>query len=185
LVNQQQPTEEDNAGAGLALTALAGHVRWVTWRNELRKDKATKVPYSPLNGHKAKADDPTTWGTRAEAEAAVPRLVNGAGGGIGLQLGTLGDGRAIGGIDLDTCRAADGTLEPWAAEVVSRIGSYTEVSPSGTGAKVFFTFPAVELASLRTIMGKSQGKDRGENGRAARATTCRVSSCISTVGISR
>src|SRR5208337_4316993 len=69
-------------------------------------------------------------------------------------LGVLGDGRAIGGIDLDTCRAVDGTLAPWAAEVVARIGSYTEVSPSGTGAKVFFIFSAAELASLPAFMGK-------------------------------
>jgi hypothetical protein len=44
---------------------------------------------------------------------------------------------------------------------VSRIGSYTEVSPSGTGAKVFFTFPAAELASLRAIMGKKPGEGSG------------------------
>jgi len=36
--------------------------RWAAWRTELRGDKATKVPYSP-NGGKAKADDPSTWGT--------------------------------------------------------------------------------------------------------------------------
>lgn len=157
----QRPTEEGDAGTELALTALAVHARWVTWRNELRNGKATKVPYSPRTGQRAKADDPATWGTRAEAEAAVPRVVNGTGGGIGLQLGVLGDGRAIGGIDLDTCRASDGTLEPWAADVVARIGSYTEVSPSGTGAKVFFTFSAAELASLRTIMGKKPGEGSG------------------------
>ncbi len=133
----------------------------MTWRNELRNGKPTKVPYSPRNDRKAKADDPTTWGTRAEAEAAVSRLVNGSGGGIGLQLGLLGDGRAIGGIDLDTCRAADGTLAPWAAEVVARIDSYTEFSPSGTGAKVFFLFSAAELASLRAIMGKKPGEGSG------------------------
>jgi len=158
---EQRTIEEGDAGAGLALTTLAEHVRWVTWRSELRNGKPTKVPYSPRNDSKAKADDPTTWGTRAEAEAAVPRLVNGSGGGIGLQLGVLGDGRAIGGIDLDTCRAADGTLEPWAAEVVARIGSYTEISPSGTGAKVFFIFSAAELASLRAIMGKKPGEGSG------------------------
>lgn len=158
---EQRATENDNAGPGLALITLAEQVRWVTWRNESRNGKATKVPYSPRNDRRAKADDPATWGTRAEAEAAVPRLVNGAGGGIGLQLGALGDGRAIGGVDLDTCRAADGTLEPWAAEVVARIDSYTEISPSGTGAKVFFTFPTSELISLRGIMGKKPGEGSG------------------------
>jgi hypothetical protein len=143
------------------LVTLADQPRWVTWRNESRNGKATKVPYSPRNDRKAKADDPNTWGTRTEAEAAVPRLVNGAGGGIGLQLGVLGDGRAIGGIDLDTCRAADGTLEPWAAEVVARIGSYTEISPSGTGAKAFFIFPEADLDSLRAVMGKKPGEGSG------------------------
>ena len=158
---EQRTTEEGDASLGLALATLAEHARWVTWRNELRDGKPTKVPYSPRNGHKAKADDPATWGTRTEAEAAVPRLVNGSGGGIGLQLGVLGDGRAIGGIDLDTCRAPDGTLQPWAAEVVARVGSYTEISPSGTGAKVFFIFSAAELASLRAIMGKKPGEGSG------------------------
>jgi predicted P-loop ATPase len=158
---EQRTTEEDDASLGLALATLAEHARWVTWRNELRDGKPTKVPYSPRNGHKAKADDPATWGTRTEAEAAVPRLVNGSGGGIGLQLGVLGDGRAIGGIDLDTCRAPDGTLQPWAAEVVARVGSYTEISPSGTGAKVFFIFSAAELTSLRAIMGKKPGEGSG------------------------
>jgi predicted P-loop ATPase len=157
----QRTTAEGDAGAWLPLTALAEHVRWVTWRNELRNGKATKVPYSPRNGQRARADNPTTWGTRPEAEAAVPRLVNGTEGGIGLQLGVLGDGRAIGGIDLDTCCAANGTLEPWAAEVVARIGSYTEISPSGTGAKVFFIFSTTELPSLRAIMGKKPGEGSG------------------------
>ena len=158
---EQRPAEKDDAGQGLALSMLAERVRWVTWRNELRNGKQTKVPYSPRNDRRAKADDPATWGTRTEAEAAVARLVNGSGGGIGLQLGLLGDDLAIGGIDLDTCRAADGTLEPWAVEVVARIGSYAEVSPSGTGAKVFVIFSAAELASLRDIMGKKPGEGSG------------------------
>ena len=158
---EQRPAEKDDAGQGLALSMLAERVRWVTWRNELRNGKQTKVPYSPRNDRRAKADDPATWGTRTEAEAAVARLVNGSGGGIGLQLGLLGDDLAIGGIDLDTCRAADGTLEPWAVEVVARIGSYAEVSPSGTGAKVFFIFSAAELASLRALMGKKPGAGSG------------------------
>ena len=158
---EQRPTDKDEAGTGLPLIALAEQVRWVTWRNESRNGKPTKVPYSPRTDRRAKADDPATWGTRVEAEAAVPRLVNGAGGGIGLQLGVLGDGRAIGGVDLDTCLAADGTLEPWAAEVVARIASYTEISPSGTGAKVFFTFLTSELISLREIMGKKPGEGSG------------------------
>ncbi len=44
---------------------------------------------------------------------------------------------------------------------MARIGSYTEISPSGAGAKVFFTFSAAELASLRAIMGKKPGEGSG------------------------
>ena len=50
------------------LDDLAGEPRWVAWRNEPRAgspEKVTKVPYSP-RGRKAKADDPATWGTRAQ-----------------------------------------------------------------------------------------------------------------------
>lgn len=39
------------------------------------------------------------------------------------------------GIDLDGC-VRDGEIEPWAQEIVDAIGSYTEVSPSGTGVHI-------------------------------------------------
>jgi predicted P-loop ATPase len=160
-LTEREHIGDGDPGDGLSLSALNDLVRWVTWRNEQRNGKVTKVPYSPRTGHRAKADDPTTWATRAEAEAAVPHLVNGAGGGIGLELGVFDESLAIGGIDLDTCRAPDGTLEPWAAEVVERFGSYAEVSPSGTGVKLFFTFDASTLAALRSAMGKKPGEGSG------------------------
>jgi hypothetical protein len=37
----------------------------------------------------------------------------------------------------DNCRGPDSEgLEPWAADIVDRLGSYTEISPSGTGVHV-------------------------------------------------
>jgi predicted P-loop ATPase len=149
------------SSAPTTLAALGRQRRWVTWRVELRNGKPTKVPYSPSGAARAKADDPSTWGTRQEAEAAVPRIVNGLGGGIGLELGDLGNGIAVGGIDLDSCRIADEALAPWAAEVMQRFGSYTEISPSGTGAKVFFVYPTSTLRDLRTAMGKHDGEGSG------------------------
>jgi hypothetical protein len=83
-----------------ALDALAGEQRWVAWRNELRGSDQTKVPYSSA-GKKAKANDPSTWSIRVAAEARAAKVVNGQGGGIGLQLGDLGGGSHLGGIDLD------------------------------------------------------------------------------------
>jgi hypothetical protein len=140
------------------LDDLASLPRWVPWRNEPCGRKSTKVPYG-LNGKRAKADDPATWGRRAEAEASAARLVNGQGGGIGFMLGVAPDGVAFGGIDLDTCRSADGSLEPWAIEIVDRFRSYTEISPSGTGAKIFFRYRAVDLPELRRAMGTEHGRE--------------------------
>jgi len=51
----------------------------------------------------------------------------------------LGDG--VAGVDLDDCRDPEtGTIEPWAAQIITDINSYTEVSPSGTGVKIFARF---------------------------------------------
>ena len=40
-------------------------------------------------------------------------------------------------IDLDGCRRPDGKMAQWAGAVMKRFSSYTEVSPSGTGLKIF------------------------------------------------
>ena len=38
-------------------------------------------------------------------------------------------------VDLDNC-VKDGAVAPWAQEVVDRLCSYTELSPSGNGPRV-------------------------------------------------
>jgi hypothetical protein len=57
--------------SGIPLDALADEARRVAWRNELRGAKVTKVPDAP-KGRRAKANDPSTWDTRPEAEVRVP-----------------------------------------------------------------------------------------------------------------
>ena len=142
----------------LTLADLAPLSRFVVWRNEESNGRVTKIPYTPGTTRKARAGDPSTWRTLAEAELSVPQLVNGLGGGVGIEFGDLGDGRAIGGIDYDTCRGADGTLELWASESIARFGSYTEISPSGTGVKQFFTYAAADLPDLLKAMQTEGGK---------------------------
>lgn len=121
----------------MSFDTLAHEVRWVAWRNELRGRKPTKVPYAP-NGKRAKADDPATWGTRDEVEQCAAKLVNGQGGGIGIQLGDLGNDAHLAGIDLDSCLGENGALAGWAASILDLVSSYAEVSPSGLGLKLFF-----------------------------------------------
>jgi hypothetical protein len=124
-----------------ALDAFADMLRWVAWRNETRNGKTTKVPYAPQGG-KAKADDPRTWGTRLQAEAKVREIANGAGGGVGIMLGDLGDGTVLGGIDLDACIGDDGASTSWADAILDAVPSYAERSPSGRGIKLLFRTPA-------------------------------------------
>jgi hypothetical protein len=53
--------------------------------------------------------------------------------GLGIVLGN-----GLCGVDLDRCRDVDtGELSPWAQEAVAELDTYAEVSPSGTGVKLF------------------------------------------------
>jgi putative DNA primase/helicase len=115
---------------------LAGRRLSVAWRFEDRDGATKKMPINPATGYGAKANDSGTWNTRAAAEAcAQARGLSG----IGINLSDLGDGTALVGIDLDTCRdPVCGTFAPWAQQVIDRFAAYTEVSPSGCGAKIFF-----------------------------------------------
>jgi predicted P-loop ATPase len=140
-----------------ALDALAALPRWIAWRSELRGGKPAKVPFADPS-RRARTDDPKTWRVRQDAEERARQLVNGAGGGIGIVLGDLGDGRTLIGVDLDTCRGADGKFEPWAAVVIERFGSYTEISPSGTGAKIFALAEDTALATMRAVTGIKHGR---------------------------
>jgi hypothetical protein len=110
---------------------------WVNWKWEQRADRTTgelkwtKPPYQP-NGQLAESDNPETWIT---FELAVAAYEKGNFSGIGFVL-TKDDGFA--GVDLDHCRDPEtGVIEPWAMNVVQRLNSYTEISPSGTGLRIF------------------------------------------------
>lgn len=106
---------------------------WVLWRLEAREagGDPTKVPYQPNGVDKAKAGDATTWGTFLDA---VDRFERGGFTGIGYEF--AGDG--ICGIDLDGCRdPATGKVADWARDIIRALDSYSEVSPSQTGVKIF------------------------------------------------
>ncbi|MFN7004536.1 MAG: phage/plasmid primase, P4 family [Roseinatronobacter sp.] len=131
---------------------------WVAWREDDRNGKPTKVPY--CGPHRmARANAPDTWLTRDAAQrVAASVLPGGQRGGVGLMLGNYA-GDLLGGVDLDSCYdVATGALEPWAAEVIDRFASYTEISPSGAGVKVFFRFSHDDLEPVRAIMGTQHGK---------------------------
>lgn len=109
--------------------------QWVAYRlvwNE-KKGKADKRPINPHDGTGAKANDPATWGTFDEAMSYVERagLIAGKSGGVGFEFGN-----GYCGIDLDNVVLEDGSLKPFASEIVNLMNSYTEYSPSGKGLHI-------------------------------------------------
>jgi putative DNA primase/helicase len=107
--------------------------QWVLWRYEWRHDKWTKVPYPPHGQGRAKSTDPATWSTFEQVWRAYTK--DGEGDGVGF---VVTEEIAVVGIDLDHCVTADtGDIEPWALAIVRRIDSYTEISVSGTGIRIF------------------------------------------------
>ena len=152
----------------LTLSSLAILPRWVAWQAEDHHDgkPPRKVPYQP-NGRQAAVDKPSTWGEREQAEARAERLPRPLGqGGVGIVLGKLDGDRFLCGVDLDSCLEADGALAPWAARVLQRFTTYAEVSPSGSGIKLFFTCGQEDVELLRPSLSpklarqfKRPGKD--------------------------
>jgi len=117
-----------------ALDPFARREVWVSWAIVKRGGRPTKVPFS-VDGKPAKADDPSTWMTREQAVKAARQNQH---QGIGIMFAALDDGRHLGGIDLDACIDDDGAVAPWAREILNLVPSYTEISPSGGGLKIYF-----------------------------------------------
>jgi putative DNA primase/helicase len=142
------------------MTTLADLVtvrRWIAWCNERRGGKLTKVPYCAV-GRQAESNNPETWLAHDAAVPVSEAVVNGLGGGLGIMLGGF-EGVWLGGIDLDTCRdPSSGAIEPWATEVIYRFATYAEVSPSGSGVKLFFDVDAADVREMRRIMRTEHGR---------------------------
>lgn len=117
--------------------------RWVCWSYvwSARKKKWDKPPRRP-DGTFASSTDPTTWYAFGRAVAAAGsgrRLFDG----VGFVL--VGDGLTA--VDLDDCipdgrvtgvRAGElDDVDDWARAIVVELDSYTEVSPSARGIRIF------------------------------------------------
>jgi Protein of unknown function (DUF3987) len=107
--------------------------RWVLWKSELRHNQWTKIPIR-AHDHRTNASvtDPETW---ASFDDTVDSYSLGGFDGIGYVL-AVDD--PIAGVDLDKCRDPQtGVIEAWACRIVERLRSYTEISPSGRGLRIF------------------------------------------------
>lgn len=154
------------------IDGLPTDVRYCAWRNERVERGITKIPYGGVdsNGHhpiKASTIDPSTWIPLANAPTLVQFLEvlwreSGEDlpfmGGVGVFLGLLNDGRVFCGVDLDSCIGESG-LEDWAVQIVDAVPGYWEISPSGTGIKLFAYIKPANVESVRAALRLSPDRD--------------------------
>lgn len=135
--------------------ALRDLPHWIVWKQVTRDNKPTKLPYQ-CNDQLAKSDDRRTWTT---FDAAWSRYKLGGYDGPGF---VFSDEDPYCGIDLDGCRdPKTGKVSPWARDIMLRMDSYCEVSPSQTGVKIFirgrkpdFAGAKKELHDVEQVCGK-------------------------------
>jgi len=114
---------------------LRQRTQWVNWKLEPRpgETKVTKVPYSPRSGKRASSTRAATWTgfDVALREYASRKEYSG----IGFVFSPADE---YTGIDLDKCIDPEtGEVLDWGRRFIDLLNSYTEVSPSGTGVKVW------------------------------------------------
>lgn len=141
--------------------------RWMRWAPQERRGKVTKRPIT-AGGRSASSTDSRTWCSYQVARSSK------AGAGLGF---ALGDG--IGCIDLDGCIRADGTLEPWAEEILDRCpATFVEVSQSGAGLHIFGLLPEGRGRNLRSsgldVEVYSTGRFMAVTGRRFRGASTRL-----------
>jgi len=110
---------------------LRARRQWIVHRS--------KVPHTPA-GARASSTNPATWTTFEDASAAQGF------DGIGF---VFTDDDAYVGIDLDAC-VSDGVTMPEAQELIDKLDSYWELSPSGSGVHVIVRGSWPESARNRT-----------------------------------
>jgi len=121
------PTESDLP------ETLITREQWLCWRAKERDGKLTKIPVDPTSGKFASTTDPATWGTFETARNRATSPTTDATG-VGF---VFTDDDPIVGVDLDDCRIPEtGKTREWASDIVDRLDSFTEISPSGTGYHV-------------------------------------------------
>jgi putative DNA primase/helicase len=122
---------------------LTGVDHWTVsqleWRDSKkgRPGKWHKVPHiADRPDKRASSTNPGTWRSFATALATYS---SGLAAAVGFVLFSNGDAEGgIVGADLDGCvDPITGVIAPWALAIMWALRSYTEISPSGTGLRIF------------------------------------------------
>ena len=105
---------------------------WVNWKYIWKGKKWDKPPLNPNTGGQAMSNKPATW---ADFETALEQYNYNGYSGVGFVL-TPDD--PFTGVDFDHCVDTDtGEIDPEIKEHIDLLNSYSEISPSGTGVRVF------------------------------------------------
>jgi hypothetical protein len=100
---------------------------WVVWKD------ASKAPFIAGTNQHAKSTDSSTWRSFDEVKDIVTTSTSG----IGFMIGGLAVEQRLVGFDLDGCLSPDRELTEWADAIIEQLDSYTEVTPSGTGVRIW------------------------------------------------
>jgi hypothetical protein len=112
---------------------LAERDQWLLWRYEGRNGRATKVPYS-VRGCRADNTNPRDW-TSFDVARTAWRQHGEQYAGLGF---VFSKSDPFVGIDVDDSLDPEGKIKSWARGVVHRFAdTYTEISPSGSGLKIW------------------------------------------------
>ena len=131
-----EATPELRAFNGAAIPdELKALPRWAPWRAEFnaKRGKFDKIPHrADTPEYRLSTANPDRWFTFKAAIGAYEREAPSFAG-VGY---VMTRPHGIVGVDLDDC-VHDGVVADWAREVVDALASYTEVSPSGKGLRIF------------------------------------------------
>jgi len=125
--------------------ALRERVQWVVWQYEWNEKKWTKVPYRVGPKSRASSTSSEQWSTFEEAVKAW--LASDDLDGI---MFAIAPDDPFCGIDLDECRNTKGHIATEAQEIIDEFASYTEVSPSTEGVKLFILGKKPDFADCRS-----------------------------------
>ena len=110
--------------------SLFARQQWILWKY-IGQDRR-KVPFQ-VNGEPAKSNDPATWSDYPDAAGVLAK--DGRYDGLGF---VFADGGDLFGCDLDGCRNPEtGEIAEWAMDILGRLSTYCEVSPSRSGVKFY------------------------------------------------
>ena len=102
------------------------------WRYEERDGRMTKPPLNPHTGFRGDVTDPIQW---TDYETALGAHQSGRYRSNGISVVVHPDSGLV-GLDLDHC-IVDGKFSEEAQEIVDGVCSYSEISPSGEGVRIF------------------------------------------------